>query len=166
MRERQRDEGCPQPTWGDLPTRVPEKAIALISMRLPSSWAAVSSSWQQAALSAALAAAVAFGPPTAALSAAHAVQPSMTVGALQQQEQTVESLFTTATPSVAFITTFVERTDRLTMNAVEVAAGTGSGFVWDGDNHVRLLLSIPRLHVPLCLLAHPEVAESSPLVRL
>ena len=90
----------------------------------------------------------------------------MTVGALQQQEQTVESLFTTATPSVAFITTFVERTDRLTMNAVEVAAGTGSGFVWDGDNHVRLLLSIPRLHAPLCLLAHPEVAESSPLVRL
>ena len=54
----------------------------------------------------------------------------------QAQESTVENLFDAATPSVVYINTFVERTDRLTRNAVEVAAGTGSGFVWDSDGHV------------------------------
>ena len=59
------------------------------------------------------------------------------LSALQAQEKTVEDLFERATPSVAYITTFVEKTDRLTMNAVEVPAGTGSGFVWDKSGHVR-----------------------------
>jgi len=35
-----------------------------------------------------------------------------------------------------YISTFVEKTDRFTMNAVEVPAGTGSGFVWDKDGHI------------------------------
>ena len=55
------------------------------------------------------------------------------ISVLQQQERTVENLFRDATPSVVYITTFVEKTDRLTMNAVEVPAGTGSGFVWDAE---------------------------------
>lgn len=61
---------------------------------------------------------------------------STTVSALQQQERTVEDLFQQATPSVVFINTFIERTDRVTMNAVEVPRGTGSGFIWDGAGHV------------------------------
>ena len=48
----------------------------------------------------------------------------------------METLFTKATPSVVYITTFVEKTDRVTMDAVEVPAGTGSGFVWDDAGHI------------------------------
>ena len=47
-----------------------------------------------------------------------------------------QDLFETACPSVVYITTFRERIDRLTMDAVEVPAGTGSGFIWDDDGHV------------------------------
>ena len=90
---------------------------------------------QQSILSAALAASIALSPGLPAV-AAQRLDTSMTVGALQAQERTIENLFTTATPSVAYITTFVERTDRITMNAMEVAAGTGSGIVWDTDGHV------------------------------
>lgn len=45
-------------------------------------------------------------------------------------------LATARVPFSQYITTFVERTDRLTMNAVEVAAGTGSGVVWDRQGHI------------------------------
>ena len=89
-------------------------------------------SWQQALLSSALAACIALGP-----AAAPAIDMATPLSALQAQEKTVEDLFERATPSVAYITTFVEKTDRLTMNAVEVPAGTGSGFVWDKSGHVR-----------------------------
>ena len=99
-------------------------------MRLPNI-----ATMQQSILSAALAASVALSPGLPAR-AAQRLDTSMTVGALQAQERTIENLFTTATPSVAYITTFVERTDRITMNAMEVAAGTGSGIVWDTDGHV------------------------------
>ena len=97
-----------------------------------------------------LAAALAFSPlpplplplPPAAASAA--VPLDTTVSALQQQERTLEDLFERATPSVVYITTFVERTDRVSMNAVEVPRGTGSGFVWDDACHVsRRPLSNP-----------------------
>lgn len=100
-------------------------------MRLPS---LSSTSFKQAALSAALAASVAFTP--GASLAAQLIDPSLPVSALQAQERTVENLFSQATPSVVFITTFVEKTDRLTMNAIEVPAGTGSGFLWDKDGNV------------------------------
>lgn len=89
--------------------------------------------WQHALLSSALAACLAMGGGPAA---APAIDMSTPLSALQSQERTVEDLFEKATPSVAFITTFVEKTDRLTMNAVEVPAGTGSGFVWDKEGHI------------------------------
>jgi len=107
-----------------------EDGSAQIKMRLPAT-----ATMQQSILSAALAASVALSPGLPAR-AAQRLDTSMTVGALQAQERTIENLFTTATPSVAYITTFVERTDRITMNAMEVAAGTGSGIVWDTDGHV------------------------------
>lgn len=90
---------------------------------------------RRALLSSVLAASVAWGShPLAA--PARVIDLTTTVGALQQQEQTVETLFQRATPSVVFITTFVEKTDRVTMNAIEVPAGTGSGFVWDDNGHI------------------------------
>ena len=64
---------------------------------------------------------------------------STPLSALQQQERTIEDLFERATPSVVYISTFVEKTDRVTMNAVEVPAGTGSGFIWDDDGACKLL---------------------------
>lgn len=67
---------------------------------------------------------------------APAIDMATTVSALQQQERTVETLFDAATPSVVYITSLVQKIDRLTMNAVEVPAGTGSGFVWDTDGHI------------------------------
>lgn len=83
-------------------------------------------------LSSALASSLLFGVPTPV----PAIDMSTTLSSLQTQEKTVANLFDSATPSVVYITTFVERTDRLTMNAVEVPAGTGSGFVWDDEGHV------------------------------
>ena len=46
------------------------------------------------------------------------------------------SLFEKATPSVAYITTFVGQLDRFSMNIMEVPQGTGSGFVWDEEGHI------------------------------
>jgi S1-C subfamily serine protease len=60
----------------------------------------------------------------------------MAISELQKQEQTVADLFSRARPSVVFITTFVQKTDRMSMSATEVSAGTGSGFVWDDAGHI------------------------------
>jgi len=60
----------------------------------------------------------------------------MPLSALQQQEKTVEDLFLRATPSVVYINTYISGTNRITMNAVEVPRGTGSGFIWDKEGHV------------------------------
>ena len=90
--------------------------------------------WQRTLLSSALAACIALGGPASA--PARPIDLGTSLSALQAQERTVEDLFERVTPSVVYITTFVERTDRMTMNAVEVPAGTGSGFVWDQSGHV------------------------------
>jgi hypothetical protein len=42
-------------------------------------------------------------------------------------------IFQEATPSVAYINTFVEQRDAFSMNVMEVPAGTGSGFVWNEE---------------------------------
>ena len=91
------------------------------------------SSLKRAAVSSLVAATIALcsGPH-----ATPAIDLSTPISALQQQERTVEDLFAKATPSVVQVTSFVERTDRITMNAIEVPAGTGSGFVWDSDGHI------------------------------
>ncbi|KAJ8603159.1 hypothetical protein CTAYLR_004594 [Chrysophaeum taylorii] len=55
---------------------------------------------------------------------------------LQKVEAETVTLFEKNTPSVVFIDTFVEQRDALTMNVMEVPAGTGSGFVWDKLGHI------------------------------
>ena len=102
-------------------------------MRLPS---CLSGAVQQAVMSAALAASLVM-TPVAPTCAAQLLDPATTtVSALQAQERTVEDLFTKATPSVVYISTFVQKTDRITMKAVDVEAGNGSGFVWDTNGDV------------------------------
>jgi S1-C subfamily serine protease len=53
----------------------------------------------------------------------------------EDERQTIE-LFEQAAPSVAFITTQVQRVDYWTRNVFEVPKGTGSGFLWDDQGHV------------------------------
>ncbi|MCW5592676.1 MAG: trypsin-like peptidase domain-containing protein [Burkholderiales bacterium] len=55
-------------------------------------------------------------------------------GPLMPQEQALASLFESAAPSVAYITT--ERLARTGLFTAEVAQGAGSGFVWDAHGHV------------------------------
>ena len=46
------------------------------------------------------------------------------------------ALFREATPSVVFVTSLVRGTDPLTLDALELPQGSGSGFVWDDAGHV------------------------------
>ncbi|CAM9502739.1 unnamed protein product [Chrysoparadoxa australica] len=55
---------------------------------------------------------------------------------LIKDEASLIKIFDKATPSVAYINTFVQSTDAFSMNILEVPAGTGSGFVWDDAGHV------------------------------
>ena len=97
----------------------------------------VMTSWRRLFVSSALAACLSLGEIAVPLPAmARTIGLDTPVSTLQAQEKTVENLFEAATPSVVYITTFAERTDRLTMNAVEVPVGTGSGFVWDRQGHI------------------------------
>jgi 2-alkenal reductase len=56
-------------------------------------------------------------------------------GPLLPQEQQVVSLFETAAPSVAYITTEVVQMNGFFLRP-EVSQGAGSGFVWDASGHV------------------------------
>lgn len=51
------------------------------------------------------------------------------------EKDTIE-LFERAAPSVVYITSVSVRRDFFGRNAVEVPAGTGSGFIWDRDGHI------------------------------
>src|SRR5688572_1363702 len=62
--------------------------------------------------------------------------PVVARGDLAQDEQATIELFRTASPSVVFITSIALRRDFLSMNAVEIPQGAGSGFVWDARGHV------------------------------
>jgi len=55
---------------------------------------------------------------------------------LDAEERKTIELFQTASVSVAYITTRVQRVDFWTRNVFEVPQGTGSGFVWDEQGHV------------------------------
>jgi S1-C subfamily serine protease len=55
---------------------------------------------------------------------------------LDPDERHTIELFRSASRSVAYITTQVERVDFWTRNVFEVPAGSGSGFVWDDRGHV------------------------------
>ena len=63
--------------------------------------------------------------------AAQLIDPSLPVEC-SAVASTVENLFSSYTVR-GIHHHFVEKTDRLTMNAIEVPAGTGSGFLWDKD---------------------------------
>ena len=55
---------------------------------------------------------------------------------LQSAEAQTISIFEGFRPSVVFINTYIEQIDIFSMNVMEVAAGTGSGFVWDKEGHI------------------------------
>ena len=57
-------------------------------------------------------------------------------GNLSVGEQTTIELFKKAAPSVVHIVDTVAPAGRLNMNILEMARGTGSGFVWDDAGHV------------------------------
>ncbi len=61
---------------------------------------------------------------------------------LDEDERHTIDLFEKAAPSVAFITTRVQRVDYFSRNVFEVPQGTGSGFLWDRQGHV-----VTNLHV-------------------
>lgn len=51
-------------------------------------------------------------------------------------EKATIDLFEDVSPSVVFISTSTVRRDRYSMNAMQVPAGTGSGFMWDQEGHI------------------------------
>lgn len=55
---------------------------------------------------------------------------------LTRSEQAVIELFQRATPSVVFVTTYAANRTGFSMDAMEIPAGTGSGFVWDDKGHI------------------------------
>ncbi|MBK8324334.1 MAG: trypsin-like peptidase domain-containing protein [Betaproteobacteria bacterium] len=85
-------------------------------------------------LVAALVAAAAAFSPFAQKGGSPESRPVSPRGPLLAQEQALTSLFESAAPSVAYITT--ERLERTSFFTAEVAKGAGSGFVWDSQGHV------------------------------
>lgn len=64
-------------------------------------------------------------------------RPSVTpVSEITSIEEATIDLFERSAPSVIYITTSKVRRDYWTRNAMEVPAGSGSGFVWDQSGHV------------------------------
>lgn len=57
-------------------------------------------------------------------------------GDLGLDETSTIELYTRSSPSVAHITTSVQRRDFLSLNLFEIPRGTGSGFVWDKEGHI------------------------------
>ncbi|CAN0308542.1 unnamed protein product [Ascophyllum nodosum] len=55
---------------------------------------------------------------------------------LMQDEKGYITIFEKSTPGVVYISTFVNLRDTLSMNVMEVPAGTGTGFVWDEEGHI------------------------------
>jgi S1-C subfamily serine protease len=61
------------------------------------------------------------------------VTPAQDLGA---DEKATISVFQNTSSSVVHITSIEQRRDRLSMNALDVPQGTGSGFVWDQAGHI------------------------------
>ena len=55
---------------------------------------------------------------------------------LTKNEEAVIDLFQRTTPSVVFVTTYAANRAGFSLDATEVPAGTGSGFVWDKEGHI------------------------------
>lgn len=56
--------------------------------------------------------------------------------ALTESETSTIRLFEQNTPSVVFLSTYIQRIDAYNLNVMELAAGEGSGFVWDTAGHI------------------------------
>jgi S1-C subfamily serine protease len=105
-------------------------------MRTAGALHAAVGAWQRHVASTLVAASLALGAGPSVVPAAIPIDRGTTLSALKAQEQTVEDLFERATPSVVYITTFVERAAPFSMDAIQTPAGTGSGFVWDDAGDV------------------------------
>lgn len=57
-------------------------------------------------------------------------------GDLADDEKNTIDIFRSTSPSVVYITSIALRRSLFSLNAVEIPAGTGSGFVWDEDGRV------------------------------
>ena len=62
--------------------------------------------------------------------------PPMSSGARVENEQNTIDVFRTAAPATVFVTQNRLVRDQWSMRALEVPAGSGSGFVWDKQGHV------------------------------
>jgi S1-C subfamily serine protease len=62
--------------------------------------------------------------------------PPLSPGARTEDERNTIAVFRNASPSTVFVTQKRVVVDYLAGTAEEVAAGSGSGFVWDADGHV------------------------------
>jgi S1-C subfamily serine protease len=73
-----------------------------------------------------------------AYSVAHASEPRPVTprDSLRPEEQHTIELFRKASPSVVYITALQRRVNNFTRDAVDVPAGTGSGFMWDDLGHI------------------------------
>lgn len=125
-----------------------------------------------AAASVACAAAVAVGvtSPNAALAAAphnnNNAMPDIayvsSTASKQQRltpsEQATVDLFRERTPSVVYVTNLQTRRDAFTLDIMEVPQGTGSGFVWDDDNHIVTNFHVIRgaNEVKVSIMGEPE----------
>jgi len=74
-----------------------------------------------------------FGPNTVGMT-----RPAKSAQMLLSNEQSTIKVFQQSTAGVVFIDTFVQnnRMGMLTMDPIEIPAGTGSGFVWDKQGHI------------------------------
>ncbi len=57
-------------------------------------------------------------------------------GDLAEDERNTIEIFRNTSPSVVYITSIALRRSLFSLNAVEIPAGTGSGFVWDNEGRV------------------------------
>jgi S1-C subfamily serine protease len=55
---------------------------------------------------------------------------------LEPSEKNTIQLFRENTPSVVFISTYIDRQDRFSLDVERVPQGQGSGFVWDKEGHI------------------------------
>jgi S1-C subfamily serine protease len=57
-------------------------------------------------------------------------------GTLSELEEATIQIYKQTAPAVVHVTRLAERRDPFTLNMQQLAAGTGSGFMWDEDGHI------------------------------
>ena len=87
------------------------------------------------------------------------IVPKPSAGARTEDETNSISVFRAVAPATVFVSQIQVVADRFTRRAMEVPAGTGTGFVWDKEGHIVtnlhvvaganvIGLSARRLHAP------------------